>query len=150
MIRIDFVVPISANQHQVPHIRLSQQVLDYIQRCGVEPMQVVEKERERMLGSCEYADESAKHQLEATLRILWRESGNQWLLSDYKLQFRNEIDDKPPVRAHCLLNGIAPVSQLSFFLTQEGADKPLKRLNQSGIRNVTLVLVELARGKHAA
>src|ERR1700756_1883522 len=120
MIRIDFVVSISTNQHQMPHIRLRQQVLDYIQRCCVKPMQVVEKESERMLGSCEHADESPEHQLEATLRILWRKRGNQWLLSDYNLQFRNEIDDKLPVRAHCLLNGIAPVSQLSFSLTQEG------------------------------
>ena len=104
----------------MPHIWLRQQILDYIQRCRIKPMQVVEKESERMLGSCEYADESPEHQLEATLRILWRESGNQWLLSNNKLQFRNEIDNKLPVRAHCLLNGIAPVSQLSFSLTQEG------------------------------
>src|SRR6201987_2144614 len=123
MIRIDFVVSISTNQHQMPHIRLRQQGLDYIQRCWVKPMQVVEKESERMLGSCEYADESPEHQLEATLPILWRKSGNRWLLSNYKLQFRNEIDDKLPVRAHRLLNCIAPVAQLGFSLAQEGADK---------------------------
>jgi hypothetical protein len=41
-----------------------------IQRCRI--LQVVEKESEWMLCSCEYADESPEDKLETTLRILWR------------------------------------------------------------------------------
>src|SRR5262249_47292130 len=48
------------------------------------------------------------------------------------------------------MKGIVPFGQLCFALAQKWPDKALKSLRQSGIRDVTLVLVELARGKQAA
>ena len=42
---------------------------------------------------------------------------------------------------------IAPVRQLRFALAQQRADQALKGLRQGGIRDVALVLVELARCK---
>ena len=45
---------------------------------------------------------------------------------------------------------IAPAAQLRFALAQKRTDKALKGLRQSGIRDVALVLVELARCKKAA
>jgi len=39
---------------------------------------------------------------------------------------------------------IAPFAQLPFALTQEVTDKALKGLRQRGIRDVALVLIELA------
>src|SRR5262245_65604659 len=47
MAGIDFVVSISTNQHQVPQIRLSQEILEHIECCQIEPLQVVEEERDR-------------------------------------------------------------------------------------------------------
>src|SRR5215831_8805206 len=44
---------------------------------------------------------------------------------------------------------IAPFTQLLFALTQKWTDKALKGLRQGGIRDVALVLVELARCKKA-
>ena len=93
---IDFVVAVSANQHQVLHIRPGQQILEQIERCRIEPLQVVEEQRERMFRPREYADKSPEHQLEAALRVLWRQLGNRWLLADDVLQFRDEIDNEPP------------------------------------------------------
>src|SRR5215472_8503770 len=48
------------------------------------------------------------------------------------------------------MKGVAPLAQLLFALTQQRADQALKGLRQGGIRDVALVLVELARGKQAA
>src|SRR6185437_6394396 len=48
------------------------------------------------------------------------------------------------------MKGIAPFAQLCFALAQKWADEALKSLRQSGIRDVALVLVELARCKKAA
>src|SRR5262245_11197725 len=148
--RVDLVVPVGADQHQVPHIRLGQEILEEVEGCCVEPLQIVEEQGEGVLRSCEYADKSPEHQLEAALRVLRRKIGNRRLVSDDELQFRHKVDDEKCIWTECLLHGIAPDAQLFFALTQERTHKTLKRLRQSGIRNVALVLVELAGGKKAA
>src|SRR5262249_35352675 len=91
---IDFVVSISTNQHQVPQIRLSQKILEHIECCQIEPLQVVEEESKRMLRSCEYADEAPKDELKAALRVLWRKNRDRRLFSDDKFQFGNQVGDK--------------------------------------------------------
>ena len=55
-----------------------------------------------------------------------------------------------PFGPNASTKGVAPDAQLCFALTQKRTDKALKRLRQSGIRDVALVLVELAGGKKAA
>ena len=45
---------------------------------------------------------------------------------------------------------VAPVAQLGFALAQKRTDQALEGLRQRGIRDVALVLVELARCKQAA
>src|SRR5215831_13365161 len=84
---IDFVVPVGADQEQVLHIRPGQQIIEQIERCRIEPLQVVEEESERMLRPREYADKSPKHQLEAALRVLWRKFRDRRLFSYDELQF---------------------------------------------------------------
>ena len=83
---IDVVVVVSANQ-QVLHIRPGQQILEQIERCRIEPLEIVEKQGERMFWPCEYADKSLEHKLRAALRFLWWELGDRWLISYDVLQF---------------------------------------------------------------
>ena len=45
----DLVVPIGADQQQVPHLRVRDQVLDEVERGGIQPLQIIEEQRERML-----------------------------------------------------------------------------------------------------
>src|SRR6266446_8736735 len=47
------------------------------------------------------------------------------------------------------MKGIAPLTQLLFAPAQKWSDKALKGLRQGGIRNIALVLVELAGCKKA-
>src|ERR1700729_4039297 len=79
---IDLVVPISADQHQVLQIRLGQQVLQQIESRSIEPLQIVEKERQRMFLPGKNTDESAEHELETALRLLWIEFRNWWRVTD--------------------------------------------------------------------
>ena len=67
---IDLVVAIGTDQHQMSHVRLGQQILEQIERRRVEPLQIVEEQRQRMFRPGEYADEPPEYQLEAALRIL--------------------------------------------------------------------------------
>ena len=39
----DFVVAVGADQHQMPHIRPGKKIRDQIERCSVEPLQIVEE-----------------------------------------------------------------------------------------------------------
>src|SRR4029077_820703 len=60
----DFIVAIGADQHEVLQIRPAQQILQQIERRRVEPLQVVEDERQRMFRPSEHADEAPKCELE--------------------------------------------------------------------------------------
>src|SRR5262249_13044447 len=89
--RIDLIVPVGANDQQMTHVRLGQQIFQQIERRGVQPLQIVEEQRERMLRPRKYTDESTEHELKASLRILRRNLGDSWLLSDDELQFGDQI-----------------------------------------------------------
>src|ERR1700757_955661 len=95
--RIKLVVPIGAYQHQLLHVRLGQQILNQIERCRVEPLQIVEEQGQRMF-PCEYADKSTEHQLEAALSVLWRKLRNRWLFSYDERQFGNKLHNELSVR----------------------------------------------------
>ena len=140
------VVAIGADQHQVFHVGMRQQILDQIERGRVEPLQVVKEQGERMLPR-ERADEAPKYQLEAALRILRRKFGNRRLLPDDELQLGDEVHHELTIRTERFADGIAPTVQFGFALRQNRTDQALERLRESGIRNVALVLVEFARGK---
>src|SRR5439155_11616242 len=96
-----------------------------------------------------YIDKSTEYQVEPALGVLLRKFRNRWLLSNNGLQFRDQIHHQLSVRIERLMQGIAPRAQLLFALTQQWADKALKGLRQRGIRDIALVLVELARCKQA-
>src|SRR5262245_33772802 len=113
---IDFVVPVGADQEQVLHIRPGQQIIEQIERCRIEPLQVVKEEGQRMFRPREYADKSPKHQLESALRVLWRKIRDWWLFSNDELQSRHQIHDEQSVRIQCLMKGVPPVAQLCFAL----------------------------------
>jgi hypothetical protein len=68
-------------------------ILQQIERCRVEPLQIVEEHGQRMF-PCEYADKPTEHQLEAALRILSRKLRNRWLFSYDELQFENQIHNE--------------------------------------------------------
>ena len=84
----DLVVPIGADQQQVPHLRLGDQMLEQVERRRVQPLQIVEEQRERMLRPGEDAEEAPEHHLEAVLRVLRRQVRDRRLLADDELQAR--------------------------------------------------------------
>ena len=117
---VDFVVAIGADQHQVLQIRPGQQILEQIERRRVEPLQIVEEERQRMFRPGEDADEPPEHQLEARLRLLRRKLGDRRLLSDDELQLGDEVDHEPSVRAQRLPKGVAPAASSASLLPRSG------------------------------
>ena len=135
---IDLVVPVSPDQHQMPHLRLGQQMLEQVERCRVQPLQIVEEQRQRVLRPGEHAEEAPEHQLKAALRVMGRQLGNRRLLADDELQLRNEVDDELAVRAKRLAKSLAPSSQLRIALAKQWSDQALKGLRQGRIGDVRL------------
>ena len=63
MHRVDFVVSVGADYQQMCHVLLNQQILQKVECCRIEPLQVVEKQRQRMLRARENADKLPKSKL---------------------------------------------------------------------------------------
>jgi hypothetical protein len=92
----------------------------------------------------EYGNESPEHELKTTLCLLRRKRRDRRSFADDELQFGDEIDHEPSVRAECLQKGMAPARQLGLALAEKRSHKALKRLRQRRIRDVAFVPVELA------
>ena len=88
--------------------------------------------------------------MKTPLRVLWREIRNERRFSNDELQLGDDVDHEACSRAERLAQGLAPAAQLSLALTQKRSDQALKGLGQGRIRDVALVLVELARREKAA
>ena len=147
---IDLIVPIGADQHQVLQIRPGQQILQQIERRRVEPLQIVEKQRQRMFRSGKYTDESAEHEPETALRLLWLKLRDRRRVTDDELQFGDEVGHEPCIRLERLQKRAAPDRQLGVALAEKRPHEALKSLHQSRIGNVALVLIELAGGEEAS
>ena len=102
MRRVDLVVPIRADEQEVLRLGLDEDVLQQLERRAIEPLQIVEEQRQRMLGAREHTDQPPKRHLEAGLRVRRRDVRNRRLLSDHELQFRNEVDDERTIRVQRL------------------------------------------------
>src|SRR6202035_1394073 len=145
----DLVVSIGPDQQQVSHLRVRDQVLEEVERRSIKPLQIIEEQRERVLLPSEYAEKPPEYHLEAVLRVLRRQARNGWLYSDHKLQRGNEVDDKLTVGAQRLSQGVPPPAKLRLALAQKRAHQALEGLGQGGVRDVALVLVELAGREEA-
>ena len=98
MRRVHFVIPVGADQHQMLHIGLAQQILDQIQRRSVEPLQIVEKQRQGMFRPSKNADKSAEHHVKPASRVLRQKFRDGWLVSYNEPQLGNQIHNELSVR----------------------------------------------------
>src|SRR6266478_4236178 len=103
-----------------------------------------------MLLAREHPEEAPEHHLEAVLPVLRRQVRDRRLYPNHEFQLGDEVDDELTIRAHCLTQGVSPPAKLGLALAQERADKALEGLTQCGVRDVALVLIELAGGEKAA
>lgn len=104
------------------------QMLEKVERCRVQPLQIVEEQRERMLLARECPEETPEHHLESILRVLRRKLRDRRLFPDHELQLGNEVDDELTIRAQRLDQGFPPSAELLIALREKRADKSLECL----------------------
>src|SRR6516162_232157 len=139
----DFVIAVGAYEEKIAESGSVQQVFHKLQRRRVEPLQVIEEERQGMFRPSEDTDEPSKHQLETPLRVLWRKLRNGRRLSDDSLHVRNEIHNQSRVRSQRFPQRVAPGREVGFTFAEQRPDQALKGLCQSRVGNVAFVLIEL-------
>src|ERR1700739_547641 len=108
--RTDFVVTVGPDQHQVLHVRIGNDVLQEFKSCRVQPLQIVEEQRERVLWPGERTEEPPEHQLEAVPRVLRRQICNGRLPADDELHLWDEIDDELAIRTQYFLKYVPPMA----------------------------------------
>src|SRR5882757_7486737 len=145
----NLVVPVGADEQQVPHFRVRDQMLEEVERCCIQPLQIIEEQRERVLRASEHSKEPPEYQLEPFLRVLRRQLRYRRLFPNHVLQLGDEIDHELTIRAERLTQSIPPLAKLGLALAEERADKTLKGLAEGGVGDVALVLVELAGREQA-
>src|SRR5580658_9891945 len=125
-------------------IRPGQQILQQVEGRSVEPLQIVEKQRQRMFRPGEYANKAPENELETALRLLRLKLWDRRLISDDELQFGDEVGHELCIQLERLQKRAAPDRQFGVALAEKRPYQALKCLHQGRIGNVALVLIELA------
>ena len=79
--------------------------------------------------------------------MLFRSRCNRRLPSEHEFEFRDKIDDDPGIWPQCHGQFLAPGVESRRRLTQDLLDQAVKGGNQGAIRDVSLILPELAGRK---
>jgi len=103
-------------------------MLEEVERCCIQPLQIVEEQGKRVLLAREHREEASENHLEAVLRVLRRQIRNRRLFSDHELQLGNEIDEDLTIRAQRIDQGVPPPAKLGPALAEDGAYKALEGL----------------------
>ncbi len=148
--RADFVVAIGSDQQDVAHFFIGDEALEQFESGGVEPLQIIEEQSERVLRASEHAEKSPEHHLESILLVVRRKGGDRRLFADDAGKLGNQIDHELGVRAERLQQSVAAAAQFRVVFGKDAADHALKRLRQGRIRDVALVLIELAGREKSA
>jgi hypothetical protein len=120
------------------------QVLDEVERRGVQPLQIVEEQRERVLLAREHPEEAPENHLKAGLGVLRRQVRDRRLFPDHELQLGNKVDDELAVGAQRLAQRVPPARKLGLALAEKGPHQAPESLGQGRVGDVALVLIELA------
>ncbi|EDT07166.1 hypothetical protein BgramDRAFT_6103 [Paraburkholderia graminis C4D1M] len=103
-----------------------------------------------MLGPREHTQEATEHPMKQVLRILRRQIRNGRLLADDERKLGNQVHHHLAIRRERLHQLFAPGLDLRVAFAEQIAQEPLECLRKGGVRNVSLVLIELAGSKQPA
>ena len=105
---VEFVGPVGANQQDVPHVRFCDQVLKEFEGRSIQPLQIVQEQRERMLWLGESAEEAPENHLESIPRLLGRQIRDRGLLPDNGGELGNQSDHELAIGTERLEQSMAP------------------------------------------
>ncbi len=144
---LDLVVAISTHQQQVAQRRARQHRFEQLQRRAVGPLQVVEKEHQRLLGAGLAGDEILERQAQPVVglgRRQRRRRRQRLHHAEQRRQLGDQRGDGRDVVAERARQPLAPPPQLRRRLGQQALHELAQRLRQRAVRRVAGELLELA------
>ena len=78
----DLVVPVGPNEEEMSQLRVSDEMLQKLNCRGIQPLQVVDEERERVLFLSTCGKKSSKYVVNTVPRFVGRKIRNRRLLAD--------------------------------------------------------------------
>lgn len=127
-----------------------EQVLQKVESCAVAPLQVVDKQHQRIVLAGQAGQEPAEQIIETVTGFHRRQMRYFRLTADDEFQFRQHIADDTAVAVHDVEYLSPPLLNLGVAFGQKDADQIAQGLNQRTVRDVFLVLVEFAGGEVTA
>src|SRR6202046_3687811 len=109
------------------------QMIDQVERRGIQPLQIVKEQGERMLLAGKDSEEAPEHHLEAVPGILRRQVRDRRLFSDHQFQLGNQVHNDLTILAQRLPQGVPPGTEPRLALPQKRADETLESLGQGGV-----------------
>jgi len=146
----DFIVAKCADDQKVADIGVRYDVLQQLEGRGVEPLEIVQKDDERMLRSSEYAQKGSEYHVKTCLGFRGWKLHNRRLSTDDELELGDEVHNELPIRANRLMYRVSPTLNLRLAFAQDLASQGAECLRQRGIRNVSLVLIKLSEDEVSA
>ena len=147
--RQNLIVPVRADQQEMPHLRLQREPLDEFQRRRIQPLKIVDEQRQGVSGLCERLQEPLKNHVESVLGLLRREIGRRGLIADDEGELRHEVHHQLTVRPERLEQPPPPAIEVGAAQAQEPADQALEGVSHGWVWNVQLELIGLARREQA-
>jgi hypothetical protein len=123
-------------------VRMRHEMLEQLEGRRIQPLEIVEKNSERVLLAGEDSQKGSEHHVKTALGLRGGEGCNGWLLADDELELGNEAHNELAIRANGLLNRLLPTLDPCLALAQDLANEDPERLSQCGVRDIPSVLVE--------
>src|ERR1700744_6182947 len=123
---------------------------DEVERCMIEPLEIVQKECKRMVGRRKYADKASQDHLETGMRLLGRQFIDRRLWPYQKREIGHEIHEHLADGAYRIQYLRTPAFEFAFVAAQYHLNKPGECLGERGVRYVRFVLIQLSGRKQAA
>src|SRR5467141_1633868 len=101
-------------------------MLEQLECRGIEPLQVIEEQRQRVIRFGERAEEPSEHPLKSAFCLTRRKVRNGRLFPDQELKLRIEVDDELTVRAPCLAQCASPPAEFDIALGKDWANERLE------------------------
>ena len=146
----DFIAAIRADQQQVALLTRVDYAAKQIEGGTVTPLQVVQKQHDRVASVGEHAQERGEHQLQTVATFGRGQLDDCRLLADDQRQFRHQVDHQGGVGAQGTGQALAPQGELLPWLQQDLLHQCAEGGGQGGVGLAALVLVELALHQKAA
>src|SRR5262245_6399682 len=117
---------------------------DKLQAGEVCPLKIIEKNRQRVAALCKGADEPAKGCIEAGLGFRHWKWHDRKLRTQNQLNLGDELGHNATVRTERIVQSPFPLFELRLAPAQDLLHEPPQGVNDCRIRDIPLMLLELA------